>query len=97
MSKFQLYYGKNKLYFDDDIHFVLDQHAKFNLYVIYLTGNNTPRVDMSLHLDTLTRFRANQSLILLLNAVDRKAANTNLIVLGLTRSRHELTIYRTLG
>jgi hypothetical protein len=30
--------------------------------------NNSPRVDMSLHSDRLSRFRANQSLLFLLNA-----------------------------
>jgi hypothetical protein len=37
-------------------------------YLVLANWNNNPRVDMSLHSDTLLKFRANQSLLFLLNA-----------------------------
>ena len=54
---------------------------------------------MSLHLDTLFWFRANQSLLFLPNAacLAREATDTNLIVFGLTLSGLEPTTYRTRG
>jgi hypothetical protein len=55
---------------DDDVRFVLDQHAELDFYNAsgLAHRNNSPRVDMSLHSDTLSRFRVNQSLLLFLNA-----------------------------
>jgi hypothetical protein len=53
---------------------------------------------MSLHSDTLFWFRANQSLLFLLNAacvLNGEATNTNFIVFGLTRRGLDPTIYRT--
>ena len=58
--------------------------------------NNSPWVDMSLHLDTLFCFRANQFLLFLLNAACLPT-NTNFIVFGFTRPGLEPTIYRTRG
>ena len=59
---FQLYHGENNLIFnDDEVRFVLDQHAELLAH-----WNNSPRVDMSLHSDTLFWFRADQSLLFLL-------------------------------
>ena len=54
---------------------------------------------MSLHSDTLFSFRANQSLLFLLNAacLRGEATNNNFIVIGLTRAGFESTIYRTQG
>jgi hypothetical protein len=61
-------------------------------------GNNSPRVDMSLHSDTLSGFRANQSLLFLLNNVVCLAEKQNLqIVYGLTQQRLESKIYHTRG
>jgi hypothetical protein len=51
---------------DDEVRFVLDQHAELDLYSAS-SLNNSPRADMSLHSDTLFWFRANQSLLFLLN------------------------------
>jgi len=73
---------------DDDVHFVLDQYNFYRL----AHWNNSPRVDVSLHPDTLTWFRANQSLFLLLIAT-----HTNFIVFDLTQFEIEHTIYRTRG
>jgi hypothetical protein len=56
-ANFQLYHGENNLHFqwnDDEVHFALDQQ---------------PRIDKSLYSDTLSWFRANQSLLFLFNAM----------------------------
>ena len=51
---------------------------------------------MSLHSDTLFWFRANQSLLFLLNAAClAEKQQIAILVFGLTRPRLELTIYRT--
>ena len=54
---------------------------------------------MSLHSDTLFSFRANQSLLFLLNGacLAEEATNTNFAVFDLTQPGLELTIYRTPG
>jgi hypothetical protein len=64
---------------DDDIRFLLDQHA-YNcwIFIVLAHWNNSPRADMSFHMDTLFWFQSNQSLLLLFHAAD-----TNFIVLGL--------------
>ena len=49
---------------------------------------------MSPHSDTLSWFRANQSLFFL---ISEEATNTNLKVFGLTLSELEPTIYHTRG
>ena len=59
--------------------------------------NNSLRIDMSPHLDTLFWFRAKPSFLLLLNAACGEATNTNFIVFGLTRSGLERTSYCTWG
>ena len=61
---FQLYHGENFNFQwddDDEVRFVLDQHAELDFYSA--NWNN-----MSPHSDTLSWFRANQSLLFLLNA-----------------------------
>jgi hypothetical protein len=61
MSKFQLYYGENKLHFDnDDIRFDLDTLSWSFIELAH--RNNSTRVDMSVHSDTLIRFRSIQPL-----------------------------------
>jgi hypothetical protein len=57
--------------------------------------NNTLRIDISPHSDTLFWFWANPSLLFLLNVLNGEATNTNFIVFGLTRSGLEPTTYRT--
>ena len=53
---------------------------------------------MSLHSDTLFWFRANQSVLFLLNAVlSEEATHTHLIVFGMTRPGLEPMIYHTRG
>ena len=46
---------------DDDVRFVLDQHAGLDFIIVLDHWNNSPRIDMSSHSDTLAWFRANQS------------------------------------
>jgi hypothetical protein len=50
---------------DDDVLFVLDQ--KLFICIALVHYNNSPRIDMLAHLDPLSWFRANQSLLFLLN------------------------------
>ena len=66
------------------------------IFIVLVHWNNSPRLDMSLHLDTLFCFRANQFLLFLLNAACL-ATNTNFIVFGLTRPGLKPTIYCTRG
>ena len=56
----QLYHGENKLQFD--VRLVLDQHTLFDLY-----SARSPEVDISPHSETLSWFRANQSMNLFLS------------------------------
>ena len=69
---FQLYHGENKLQmyiqWNDDL-FVLDQHAQLDLYSANLLKQQSV-VDTSLNSETLSSFRANRSLLLLLNQVN---------------------------
>jgi len=63
--------------------------------IVLAYWNNSPRIDMSSHLDALSLFRAIQSLFLLLNAAFLAEKQHNFKVLGLTLSGLEHTIYRT--
>ena len=49
---------------DDYVHFVLDQQAEFDFYIVLVHWNNSPLVES----DTLSWFLANHSLLFLLNA-----------------------------
>ena len=66
---FRLYHDKNKLRFDEMMMMLsaLNQTNKLSWIIIALT-ETTPRVDISLHSDTLFWFRDNQSLLFLLRA-----------------------------
>ena len=92
---FQLYHGENKLIFIE----MMMRSALFltntlnMIFILLAHWNNSPRVDMSFHTYTLFWFRANQSLLFLLNA----ATNTKFIVVGLTQPELEPRIYRTRG
>jgi hypothetical protein len=65
-----LYYGESKSIFNE----MMMRSALFStnmlswIFIVLARRNNSPRVDMSLHSDTLFWFRANQSLVFLLNA-----------------------------
>ena len=67
---FQLYYGENKLIFNE----MMMRSALFQtntlswIFIVLAHWNNSPWSDMSLLSDTLFWFRANQSLLFLLNA-----------------------------
>ena len=70
-SMFQLYHGENKLIFNEMMTrstlFQTNNMLSWN-FIVLAHWSNSPRVDMSPHSDTLSWFRANQSLLLLLNA-----------------------------
>ena len=72
---------------DDDIWFVLDQPAELDC-VVLAHCSNSPRVDMSLHSDTLSWLRATQSALTPQWYVLIEATKTNCIVFGLKRQRH---------
>jgi hypothetical protein len=69
---FQLYHGENKLIFNDMMmRSRCNRSTSARLVGFYSASlahrKNSPRVDISLHLDTLPWFRANQPLLFLLN------------------------------
>ena len=69
------------------------------IFIVLAHWNNSPWVDMLLHSDTLSWFRANQSLLFLVNTacLRGEATNTNFIVFGLTLPGFEQMIYCTRG
>ena len=72
IQQFFSYIIARTIYFqsdNDEFRFVLDQHAKLDFYSASSLKQQFARVDVSLHSDTLFWFRANQSLLFLLNAV----------------------------
>jgi len=73
---------------------VLDHYPSW-IFILLAHWNNSPRIDMSLHLDTLSWFRANQSLVFCLNAVclTEKQQLPSFIVFCLTCLGLEPTIY----
>ena len=86
---FQLYHDENKLLFNKMT------NTLSWIFIVLALWNNSPRVDMLLHTDTLFWFRADQSLLILLNAVYlAEKKNTNFIVFGMTRPELESTINR---
>ena len=69
---FQLYHGENKLIFNEMMMMsalLQTNTLKCFFFIVLAHWNNSQRVGMSLHSDTLFWFRANQSLLLLLNAL----------------------------
>ena len=98
---FQLYHGENKLIFNE----MMMRSALFLtntlswILIVLAHWNNSPRIDMSLHLDTLFWFRSNQSLLFLLNAacLAEKKQIPILKSLVFNRPGLEPTIYRTRG
>jgi hypothetical protein len=68
---FQLYHSENKLIFNEMMMSSALYYANTLSWIVIVLGhwNNSPRVDMSLHPDSLFWFRANPSLLFLLNAV----------------------------
>jgi hypothetical protein len=90
----------NKLSFNENGEIALYYTNTLSWICIVLAHwNNSPRLDMSLHWDTLSWFRPNHYLFLLLNdaVLSGEATNTNLIVFGLTQPGLEPTIYRIRG
>ena len=82
---------------DDEVRFVLDQHAELD-FIVLAHWNNSPRVNMPPHADTLFWFRVNQSLLFLLNAaclVEKQPIP--IYCLWFDPTGLEPTIYRTRG
>ena len=67
---FQLFHGENKLIFNEMMmrSALYSTNALSWIFIVLSHWNNSPRVDMSLHSDRLFWFRANRSLLFLLNA-----------------------------
>jgi hypothetical protein len=63
---FHLYRGENLVAFDEML--MMSSSYYSSIFVVLAQWNNSPRVDMSLHSDTLSWYGANQSLLLLLSA-----------------------------
>ena len=74
LKKFQLYHGENKLYCNFNEMMMRSVNYETNMlswifFMVLAHWNNSPRIDMSPHSNTLFWFRVYQSLIFLLNAV----------------------------
>ena len=95
LAPIQLYHGENKLMFNE----MKMTNTPSWLFIVLAHWNNSPRVDMSPHSDTFSWFRANQSLLFLLNAASLVESNKYLFysLCFHTRSGLEPTIYRTRG
>ena len=92
---FHQYQLENKMHFNEmmlmpTLYFTCE-HTDTWICLVLTHRHNHPQVEMLLHSDILSRLRAYRSLLL----SSRETANTTFIVFGLTRPRHELTIYRT--
>jgi hypothetical protein len=87
----QVYFQRD----DDEVRFVLDLTRWVVFLIVLAHWNNSPRVDMLLHSDTLVWFRANQSLLFLINAacLAEKRQIPNLMSL-VWHDRARPTIYR---
>ena len=100
-QQFQLYHSENKLMFNE----MMMKYALYYtntlswIFILLAHWNNSPRIDMSSHTDTLSWFRANQSLLFPPKryVIRGEATNTNIIVFGLSRSGLEPMFYRTRG
>ena len=69
-----------------------------HMLLVLAHWNNSPRIDMSLHLDTLSRFQANQCFLVLNDVcLAEKQQIPICLVFGLTQSGIELMIYNTRG
>jgi len=67
-------------------------------FIVLAHWNNSPRIDMSFHSHTFSLFRANQFVLLPLNAVClAEKQQIPILVFGLTGSGLEPTIYHTRG
>jgi len=80
--------------------FVQDQHTELDSFIVLAHWNNSPRIVMRLHSDTIKWFPAKQSLLLFLSAAclaEKQQMPLLLCLVGLTRPRLEPTHYRTRG
>jgi len=68
-ATFQLHHSENKLIFNEMMRSALFSTNTLScIFIVIAHWNNNSWADMSLHSDTLFWFRANQSLLFLLNA-----------------------------
>jgi hypothetical protein len=96
----QQYQGESKLFCNEMMMRSASIYTNTLSWIILLLAhwNNSSVVDMSLHSDTLSWFRANQSLFFLLNDVClAEKQHIPMLVFGLTRLGIDPTIYRTRG
>ena len=69
-----------------------------HIFLVLAHWNNSPRIDMSLHSDTLSWFQAYQCFLVLNDVcLAEKHQIPIFIVFGLTQSGLELMIYNTRG
>ena len=68
--KLHVHHGENKLIFNEMMMISAWYYTNILswIFIVLAHWNNSPRIDMSLHSDTLSWFRSNQSLLFLLNA-----------------------------
>jgi hypothetical protein len=79
---------------DDEVCFVVDQQLSW-MFIVH--WNNSPRIDMSPHSDTLIDGSPHSDILSWLRAWWRSNNKYHTIVFGLTRSGLEPMIYRTRG
>jgi hypothetical protein len=99
LSNFQLYHGEKKLIFNETMMMrsaLYQTNTLSWVFIVLSHWNSSPRIAMSSHSDTLSWFRANQSLLFLCNAARRVEKQHIPILFGSIRSGLEPTIYRTL-
>jgi hypothetical protein len=83
---FQLYHDENKVIVNEIMmRSALHQTNTLSwTFIVLAHWNNSPRIDISPHSDTLSWFRDNQSLLFFLNAacLEKKQQIANVIVFG---------------
>ena len=95
---FQLYHGKNMIIFNEMMMSALFLTNTLSwIFIVLAHWNNNLRLDMLLHSDTLFWFRANPSLLFLLNAAClAEKQQIPILVFGLTWPGFEPTILTAL-
>ena len=91
---FQLYHGEKKLHL---MMMVMIMSAVYFIFIVQALRNHSLRIDMSLHLHTLSWFWANQSLLWHLKTMCLVEKQQILILYSLVWQGLEPTIYSTRG
>jgi hypothetical protein len=100
-THFQLLHGQKTLYYNEMMMmfslYYTNKLSYIFIHVVLAHWNKSLTIDITLHSETLSWFRANHSLLLLLNAAcfAEKQHIPNPIVFGLTRPWLESTISHT--